>query len=87
MHSVNTRNKHLLHRPIINLLHYHKSTYYLDIKIVNKVPSNLKNLLSMKTEFGVALKRYLICTRFILWMSFYSLKLIHPLKGPCNGLD
>jgi hypothetical protein len=33
VHSVNTRNKNQLHRPIVNLSCFQKSAYYAGIKI------------------------------------------------------
>jgi hypothetical protein len=58
VHSVNTRNKHHLHRPVANLTFFQKSTYYSGIKIFNNLPSSLKSLMNEKAEFTVALKRY-----------------------------
>jgi hypothetical protein len=37
--SVNTRSKHQLHRPIVNLSCFQKSEFYTDIKIVNSLPA------------------------------------------------
>jgi hypothetical protein len=42
VHSVNTRNKHHLHRPIANLTGFQKSTYYCGIKILNNLLSSFK---------------------------------------------
>jgi hypothetical protein len=57
VHSVNTRNKHHLHRPIANLSCFQKSTYYVGIKIFNNLPSSLESLMNEKAQFKVALKR------------------------------
>jgi hypothetical protein len=59
VHSVNTRNKHHLHRPIVTLTGFQKSTYYCGIKIFNNLPSSLKSLMNEKAKFKEALKRYL----------------------------
>jgi hypothetical protein len=56
---VNTRNTHLLHRPVANLTCFQKSTYYSGINIFNNLPRSLKSLMNEKAEFEVALKRYL----------------------------
>jgi hypothetical protein len=56
VHSVNTRNKHHLHRPIANLTGFQKGTYYSDIKIVNNLQSSLKSLMNEKSKFKEALK-------------------------------
>jgi hypothetical protein len=59
VHSVNTRNKQHLLRPVANLTCFQKSTYYSGIKIFNNLPSSLKSLVNEKARFKVALKRYL----------------------------
>jgi hypothetical protein len=59
VHSVTTRNKHHLHRPVANLTGFQKDTYYSGVKIFNDLPSSLKSLMNEKAEFKEALKRYL----------------------------
>jgi hypothetical protein len=59
IHSVNTRNRDHLYRPIANLPCFQKSAYCAGIKIFNSLPSNLRSLMNKKTQFIVALKRYL----------------------------
>jgi hypothetical protein len=59
IHSVNTRNGDQLHRPTANLSCFQKSAYYTGIKIFNSLPSNLRILVNKRTQFKVALKRYL----------------------------
>jgi hypothetical protein len=59
VHSVNTRNKHRLQRPIANLTGFQKSTYYSGINIFNNLPSSLKSLMNENATFKEALKRYL----------------------------
>jgi hypothetical protein len=54
IHSVNTRNKNQLHRPIANLSFFQKSAYYAGIKIFNTLPSSLTSLVNKKTQFKVA---------------------------------
>jgi hypothetical protein len=48
VHSVNTRNKHRLHRPIANLSRFQKSAFYTGIKIFNSLPSSLTSLVNKK---------------------------------------
>jgi hypothetical protein len=48
VHSVNTRNKHQLHRPIANLSGFQKSAFYAGIKIFNSLPTSLTNLMNKK---------------------------------------
>jgi hypothetical protein len=59
MHSVNTRNKHHLHRPVTNLTCFQKSAYYSGIKIFSNLPASLRNLMKEKVKFKGALKQYL----------------------------
>jgi hypothetical protein len=59
VHSVNTRNKHHLHRPVANLTCFQKSTYYSGIKLFNNLPSSLKSLMNEKAKFKVVPKQYL----------------------------
>jgi hypothetical protein len=56
VHSVNTRNKHHLHRPTANLTGFQKSIYYSGIKIFNNLPSSLESLMNEKAKFKEALK-------------------------------
>jgi hypothetical protein len=63
IYSVNTRNKNQLHRPIANLPRFQKSACYAGIKIFNSLPSSLTSL-KKKSQFKVALKRYLITESF-----------------------
>jgi IS1 family transposase len=56
IHSINTSNKHHLHRPIANLSCFQKSTFYPSIRIFNSLPCNIKN---EKAQFKAALSRYL----------------------------
>jgi IS1 family transposase len=59
IHSINTRNKHHLHRPIANLSCFQKSTFDSSIRIINSLPSNIQNLKNEKEQFKPALRRYL----------------------------
>jgi hypothetical protein len=59
IHSVNTRNKKNLHRPIANLSCFQKSAYYAGIRIFNSLPPSLETILHKKEKFKVALKSYL----------------------------
>jgi hypothetical protein len=59
VHSVNTRHKHCLHKPVVNLSCFQKGVYYAGIRIFNALPSDLNGLMNEKTQFKIALKRYL----------------------------
>jgi hypothetical protein len=56
IHSVNTRNKNQLHRPIANLSCFQKGAYYAGINIFNTPPSSLTSLVNKKAHFKVPLK-------------------------------
>jgi len=45
IHSVKTRNRDHLHRPVANLSCFQKSAYCAGIKIYNSLPSNLRSLM------------------------------------------
>jgi hypothetical protein len=66
IHSTDTSNKHHLHRPNANLSCFQESTFYAGIRIFSRLPLSLISLKNEKTEFKVALRKYLN-TR-----SFYS---------------
>jgi hypothetical protein len=67
VHSINTRNKHHLHRPIANLSCLQKSAFYSSIRIFNRLPYSVTDLKNEKVQFKVALRRYLNA------QSFYSI--------------
>jgi hypothetical protein len=67
VHSVNTRNKHQLHRPIANLSCFQKSAFYTGIKIVNSLPSSQTSLVNKKSQFKAVFKyTLLLLCRWIL---------------------
>jgi hypothetical protein len=59
VHSINTRNKHHLHRLIASLSCFQKSAFYSGIRIFNSLPHSITDLKNEKTQFKVALKKYL----------------------------
>jgi hypothetical protein len=59
VHSINTRNKHCLHRPVANLTCFQKSAFDSSIRIFNSLPYSVTNLKNEKAQFKVALRRYL----------------------------
>jgi IS1 family transposase len=59
VHSINTRNKHHLHRPVANLSCLQKSSFCSGIRIFNSLPHSLTNLKNEKAQFKVALRRCL----------------------------
>jgi len=66
VHNINTRSKHNFHRPVTNLSCFQKGTSYSGIKIFNSLPRSITSLKNEKTQFRIALKK------FIYAHSFYS---------------
>jgi hypothetical protein len=59
IHSRDTRNKHHLHRPNVNLSCFQKITFYAGIRIFNRLTLSLISLKNEKTKFKAALRKYL----------------------------
>jgi hypothetical protein len=57
--NINIRNKHHLHRPVANLSCFQKGASYYGIRIFNSLPRSITNLKNEKTQFKVALKKFL----------------------------
>jgi IS1 family transposase len=74
IHSINTRNRHHLHRPTASLSCLQKSAYCAGIKIFNSLPSNLTSLTNKKSQFKVELKRYLNTHSFYSVEEFLTFK-------------
>ena len=64
VHNINTRNKHHLHRPVPNLSCFQKGASYSGIRIFNSLPPSITNLKNEKTQFKVALKKFLNTNSF-----------------------
>jgi hypothetical protein len=60
VHNINTRKRLQLHRPIANSISIQRVVYYMSIKIFNKIPVRISNLVMVKKHFISALKRFLI---------------------------
>ena len=56
VHNINTRNKLKLHKPISNLTLYQKGVYYMSIRIFNKLPNCIGNLVENKRSFSINFK-------------------------------
>jgi hypothetical protein len=74
IHSIDTRNKHHLHRPNANLSCFQKSTFYADIRIFNRLPLSLISLKNEKTKFKAELKQYLNTHSFYSVDEFFMYK-------------
>jgi hypothetical protein len=68
VHNINTRNKLKLHKPISNLTLYQKGVYNMSIRIFNKLPEYIANLIGNERIFIATFRQYLVKN------SFYSLE-------------
>jgi hypothetical protein len=76
VHSINTMNKHDLHRPNANLSCLQKNMFYAGIRILNSLPYSLTSLKNEKAKFKLAL-RYLNTHSFYSVDKFLCVKMIH----------
>ena len=75
VHSINTSNKHYLHRPNAKISPFQKSTVYSGIRIFYTLPNNLTSLKNEKSKFKVALRIY-YKKPFFLYISTVNLDII-----------
>jgi hypothetical protein len=73
MHNVQTRYKDTLYFPSSSLSLYQKGVYYTGIKIFNKLPPELKELVQTPKIFKSSLKRYLVLHSFYNLEEFYCM--------------
>ena len=59
VHSINTRSRLKLHKPLVRLKLYQQSSYYNCVNIYNKLPDELAKLILNKKQFLKQLKKYL----------------------------
>ena len=74
IHSINTKNKFHLRRPVANLLCFHKSIYFADIKILNNMPCRPKSLRNEIARFNAELRRYVNALSFFSVDEFLMFK-------------
>ena len=72
VHSVNTRNKHYLHRPVANLSYFQKGASYSGMRIFNNLPQSITSLKNEKPQFKVALKNFLYAHSFYSVVEFFA---------------
>ena len=72
VHSINTRNKHHLHRLVTNLSCFQKSAPYSGIRIFNNLPRSITSLKNENTQFKVALKKFLYVHSFYSVDEFFA---------------
>ena len=75
VHNINTRNKHHLRRPNLNMSCFQKSTFYGGINIFNVLPCSLTVHKNEKAKFKVTLRKY-VNTQFFLWWIFLYVRMI-----------
>jgi hypothetical protein len=68
IHTINTRCKNQLHRPVANLSSFQKGVFYSGLRIFNSLPSIIFECQNNKSHFRAALRKYLVAH----W--FYSLR-------------
>jgi len=71
-HNINTRYKHHLHRPVANLSCFQKCASYSGIRIFNSLPRSITYLKNEKTQFKVALKKFLNAHSFYSVEEFFT---------------
>ena len=72
VHSINTTNKHHLHRPIANLSCFKKGASYSGIRIFNNLPQSITSLRNEKPQFKVAPKNFLYVHSFYYVDEFFA---------------
>jgi len=72
VHSINTRNKHHLHTPIVNLSCFQKGGSYSGIRIFNNLPQSITSLRNEKPQFNVVLKIFLYVRSFYSVDEFFA---------------
>jgi hypothetical protein len=72
LNSINTRNKHHLHRPIANLSCFQKGASYSAIRIFNNLPQSTASHRNEKPQFKVALKKILYAHSFYSVDEFFA---------------
>jgi hypothetical protein len=67
IHHINTRQHANFHQPSVNVAKYQKGVYYLGVKVISALPSDIKPESNNPKKFKVVLQNFL-CVKF-----FYSL--------------
>jgi len=72
VHSINTRNKHHLHRPFANLSCFRKDASYSGVKIFNNLTRSITNIRNEKPEFKVTPRKNLYAHSFYSVDEFFA---------------
>jgi len=70
VHSIHTRQKNHLHKPLVKFTLIQRGITYSVIRVFNKLPLDITQFQHDKMQFKNALKKYLLLMFFILWMNF-----------------
>jgi hypothetical protein len=71
--NIQTRQGDNLHLPSCSLTLYQNGAYFTGIKIFNKLPSELKQLVNFPKKFKRTLRRYLVSHCFYSIEEFYNM--------------
>ena len=71
VHSISTRNKHHLHRPIANLSCFQKGASCSGIRIFSNLLQSIKSVRNEKVQFKLVLFFFYMQAPFTLWMIFF----------------
>jgi len=72
MHSINTRTKPNLHQSLSYLTTYQKGTYYIRIKVLNSLPTQIKDFSYNIKLFKLTLKSYLYSHSFYTLEEYFN---------------
>jgi hypothetical protein len=72
-HNIQTRQSDNFHLPSSSLTLYQNGAYFNGIKIFNKLPSELKQVMNFTKKFKTALRRYLVTHCFYSIEEFYNM--------------
>ena len=72
VHHINTRKKSNFYQPSSNLALYQKGVYSTGIKVLNHLPSSIKNLSDNPKQLKSALKKYLYAHSFYSVQKYFT---------------
>ena len=71
-HNIDNRQRNNLYLPQANLTIYQKGAYYLEIKIFNNLPLEIKNVTGNQKKFKIVLKKFLYTYSFYTMEEYLS---------------
>jgi hypothetical protein len=72
IHTINTRRKNQLHRPVANLSSFQRGVFYSGLWIFNSLPSIILECQNNKSHFRAALRKYLLAHCFYSLNEFFT---------------